>query len=234
MSTKITMEIDGQSFDVLAYENEFTRDYDKKGMPCSSNIKGNVRVTVELGSNPFFQEWITTRSYKDVKLSIYLADNDTALKKIRLSGAFVSDFQIQSNSEDAKPATSCITFSTDIYEENGITYNRNWHIGTLSPTGYTTPTPANQGINKPSFIKQHLEDLNHKEITQKEIAINQEFLVVLETRHAKGKRVDIDLQDDSKDFEYQGKHMEKDIIKNVPIQGNITKVQLKAITQTNN
>jgi len=43
----------------------------------------------------------------------------------------------------------------------------------------------------------------------------------------------IDLKDNAKDYEYNGIHMKNDIITNIPITSDLTKVKLKAVEQQN-
>ena len=46
-----------------------------------------------------------------------------------------------------------------------------------------------------------------------------------------GKTVDIDLSDNTKDFEYKGQVLEDDILENLTINGNIQQEKLKVIPQ---
>lgn len=85
----------------------------------------------------------------------------------------------------------------------------------------------------PNFIGQYLEDMDGNRIAKSDIDVNDEFYLYIETEFSEGETISIDLKDNSKDYEYNGKYMKDDIIKNITITGDLTKVKLKAIEEQN-
>jgi len=58
--------------------------------------------------------------------------------------------------------------------------------------------------------------------------------IVIKSQYSKGKTMSIDLEDTSKDYEYNGKYMRDDIITGIVINGELTKVKVKAIEEQKN
>ena len=58
------------------------------------------------------------------------------------------------------------------------------------------------------------------------------LFLVIQTEKAEGQTVSIDLDDDVLDYEYQGRKLKGDMFRNVCINGEETKIMLKAIKQT--
>lgn len=83
--------------------------------------------------------------------------------------------------------------------------------------------------DKPEVIAKYYTDLEGNRI--EETIIGEEVYLVLETKNMIGKTVDIDLSDNTKDFEYEGQVLEDDILANLTINGNIQQEKLKVIPQ---
>ncbi len=96
-----------------------------------------------------------------------------------------------------------------------------------------TVTDEEEATNTPSLLGCHLEDLEYNTVTKDDIQVGDEFYIVVKSEYASGQSMSIDLEDRAKDFEYNGVHMKDDIIRGIPIQGDITKVKVKAIATQN-
>jgi hypothetical protein len=83
--------------------------------------------------------------------------------------------------------------------------------------------------DEPEVIAKYYTDLEGNRI--EETIIGEEVYLVLETKNMIGKTVDIDLSDNTKDFEYEGQVLEDDILANLTINGNIQQEKLKVIPQ---
>lgn len=83
--------------------------------------------------------------------------------------------------------------------------------------------------DEPEVIAKYYTDLEGNRI--EETIIGEEVYLVLETKNMIGKTVDIDLSDNTKDFEYEGQILEDDILANLTINGNIQQEKLKVIPQ---
>lgn len=83
--------------------------------------------------------------------------------------------------------------------------------------------------DEPEVIAKYYTDLEGNRI--EETIIGEEVYLVLGTKNMIGKTVDIDLSDNTKDFEYEGQVLEDDILANLTINGNIQQEKLKVIPQ---
>jgi hypothetical protein len=83
--------------------------------------------------------------------------------------------------------------------------------------------------DEPEVIAKYYTDLEGNRI--EETIIGEEVYLVLGTKNMIGKTVDIDLSDNTKDFEYEGQVLEDDILANLTINGNIQQKKLKVIPQ---
>ena len=83
--------------------------------------------------------------------------------------------------------------------------------------------------DEPEVIAKYYTDLEGNRI--EETIIGEEVYLVLGTKNMIGKTVDIDLSDNTKDFEYEGQVLEDDILATLTINGNIQQKKLKVIPQ---
>ena len=81
--------------------------------------------------------------------------------------------------------------------------------------------------NAPKIKKTYYTDLNGDIIEKGDIG--QEVYLVLETKNMIGKTVDIDLSDNTKDFEYKGHILKDDILGNLTINEDLQQEKLKVV-----
>ena len=81
--------------------------------------------------------------------------------------------------------------------------------------------------NAPKIKKTYYTDLNGDIIEKGDIG--QEVYLVLETKNMIGKTVDIDLSDNTKDFEYKGHILKDDILGNLIINEDLQQEKLKVV-----
>ena len=87
--------------------------------------------------------------------------------------------------------------------------------------------------NAPKIKKTYYTDLNGNIIEKGDIG--QEVYLVIEGVNLAGKEADLDLTDNEIDFEYNGEHLENDILKGYVFKNDKTeRIKLKIIEQKNN
>jgi len=152
-------------------------------------------------------------------------------KTYEFNDAHLIYFKETFNAEGEEPMQTILTISPAI-QNYGVEFVKRWNVSWIPPSE-RMPYQAMESNDEPNFLNYHLEDIEDNRITKKEIDINEEFFIILKTEYAIGESINIDLEDKSKDFEYNGKHMKDDIIRNIKITDNITKIKIKAVEQKN-
>ena len=98
----------------------------------------------------------------------------------------------------------------------------------------TTLEPEKQ----PVFIESYYENKQEERISDEEVKIGDEVTLVLKTTDTVGKTITVSLQDEAKDFEYEGKRLENDLLENITISADVQRIPLKVLspekTQTTN
>lgn len=133
------------------------------------------------------------------------------------------------NGVDNQPMTTTITLSPAIISVNGETMmEKYWKVSDL-----TTVTPIQQEQEPERvlvFESAHFEDEQGNKIDEKYRGM---ATLIIRTKNSSDKTIDVDLSSREHDFKYKGKILKKDILPNVRLTGNITKVQLEIIDEQN-
>lgn len=93
----------------------------------------------------------------------------------------------------------------------------------------TTGMPLPEYISKSQTIETYYTNLEGDKI--EEAIIGEEIYLVLESKNMIGQVIDVDLSDNTRDFEYEGQILKDDILKNLTINKNIQQERLKVIPQ---
>lgn len=93
----------------------------------------------------------------------------------------------------------------------------------------TTGMPLPEYVPKSQTIEIYYTNLEGDKI--EEAIIGEEIYLVLESKNMIGQAIDVDLSDNTRDFEYKGQILKDDILKNLTINKNIQQERLKVIPQ---
>lgn len=93
----------------------------------------------------------------------------------------------------------------------------------------TTGIPIPEYVPKSQTIEIYYTNLEGDKI--EEAIIGEEIYLVLESKNMIGQVIDVDLSDNTRDFEYEGQILKDDILKNLTINKNIQQERLKVIPQ---
>ena len=93
----------------------------------------------------------------------------------------------------------------------------------------TTGMPLPEYVSKSQTIETYYTNLEGDKI--EEAIIGEEIYLVLESKNMIGQVIDVDLSDNTRDFEYEGQILKDDILKNLTINKNIQQERLKVIPQ---
>ena len=93
----------------------------------------------------------------------------------------------------------------------------------------TIGMPLPEYVSKSQTIETYYTNLEGDKI--EEAIIGEEIYLVLESKNMIGQVIDVDLSDNTRDFEYEGQILKDDILKNLTINKNIQQERLKVIPQ---
>ena len=145
------------------------------------------------------------------------------VQKNKSISAFLDRTQVNS-----KPMSTYIEISPAIMQDGGTNiFEKYWKVSDLSNTA--VPTVINEDEEEPNFISHHFENMQGVIIEQEEI--DDKINLIIESINGNGRSITINLDDELLDYEYNGKRLENDILKNITVTGDFTTVELKAIKQ---
>ena len=124
------------------------------------------------------------------------------------------------------PMISVLQLSPAIIVQDGQTLvEKNWKVSDLS----AQDTEATALPENPEILECFFEDEQGNAFLKPKKY--QTIFLVVKTQDMVGKSVDIDLSDDSIDYEYNGAIVDNDLIQGVNVTADIMKIQLKTIKQ---
>ncbi|OEK08122.1 hypothetical protein A8C32_01285 [Flavivirga aquatica] len=112
----------------------------------------------------------------------------------------------------------------------GVDFVKRWNVSWISPSE-RMPYEAMENNDEPKLIEYHFEDEKGNRIDKNEINIGEIIYLKINTKNAIGKSLQINLDDNYKDFEHNGNTLINDVLNNIKITDDTCKVQLKAVKQ---
>lgn len=232
------LNIAGHQRKLLSLTTSYSKTVCKKGYPDSLPIAHFFKVSflTEEGDD-FFADWMYGRNknYPSLKGQWYngtiIFYDETSygqeFLQYELTAALATNFRVDYDQEKGMVTTLEIFATERIYNHKFI-INSKYYAITFD---YVKVKGKIQQLlnDEPEVIAKYYTDLEGNRI--EETIIGEEVYLVLETKNMIGKTVDIDLSDNTKDFEYEGQVLEDDILVNLTINGNIQQEKLKVIPQ---
>lgn len=104
MSFLSKLHIDGQEFNVLDFDTQFTQGKDATGKPIGEAKGGLISVTIEATQSTDFLSWMLNSSLtKDGKIVFYRRDAMSKMKELKFVKAFCINYREQFTSTDNTP-----------------------------------------------------------------------------------------------------------------------------------
>ena len=75
--------------------------------------------------------------------------------------------------------------------------------------------------------------MNGQRLCQYELEPEMEIYLCVETENASNQTLTINLNDPRIDYEYEGQMVENDVLKDISISGNTTRIKLKTVEPKN-
>jgi len=233
MSIRAKLYIDEVEYTVLKFDFDFKKGADVNGRPSTKFNGGLFNFAIESVNKSDILLWsVNPTEMKEVKLVITPSHNMGKSRTIILGDAICLSFSNEYFSADDQPLKEYFTVSPGYMLQNGQTiFEKNWKVTDLTNNVEAT---AITKAEEPRLIEYHFEDIDENPLEKSKIKIDDFFYLVINSENAIGESITINLDDNFKDFEYNGSPLSNDTLKDVTITDDLFKVKLKAIKQKNN
>ncbi|MBI9059802.1 MAG: hypothetical protein JEZ01_18705 [Labilibaculum sp.] len=189
---------------------------------------GLFNIEVESPKNTHLYAWgASNLEMKYVKLEFSPVTLASKSRTIELYDTLCIRHHDYFHHESKDPMISVLQLSPAIIVQDGQTLvEKNWKVSDLSMQNVE---PTQLVSENPEILECFFENEQGEALAKPKK--NQTIYLVVKTRDMVGKSVDLDLSDDSIDYEYNGAIVDNDLIQGVNVTADIMKIQLKTIKQ---
>ena len=227
MSLIAKMYVEDKEINILDFKFRFTRSTDEHGKPMGKPRGTLFEIIFETTSDQSFMQWsIATDMTKHVKIVVSPVTAASKSRIIELYDVHCVHFKNNFNAQNGEPMTTLIHLTPAIMIDDGYkVLDHYWKKTDLSANAPITV--LNNDDEEGKVIDYYLVGSEGTRI--EDIGEEKEIYLVLETEGMTGKKITINLSSKSHDFEYQGKRLENDILRDYQIQGEQDKIKLKVL-----
>jgi hypothetical protein len=124
-----------------------------------------------------------------------------------------------------------LTLSPGVSRFKNTVFEKNWKVTDLSTLGGERKSylRSQDSSPEPLLLESYFENSEGKTIFKPKK--NESIFLVIKTQNMTGKKINIDLSDDEIDYEYNGKHLENDLLEEIDITADTLKLSLKTLKQ---
>ncbi|MEN7547363.1 type VI secretion system tube protein TssD [Rapidithrix thailandica] len=228
MSLIAKLYIEDKVVNILDFKFRFTRSVDERGKPMGRPNGTLFDITFETTSDQSFFAWsVGMDMVKKVRIVVSPVTRDSKSRVFELFDVHCVFFKNHFNGVNGKPMTTQIKLSPALLYDGGHKIlDHYWKETDLS--AQDTPVTTLQKEENFEVLSAHFENKERKKITELEKGT---AYLVIHTKNGDGKSLEIDLTDRNHDFNYQGKKLENDILKDVSVIGDKTTLELEIIDE---
>lgn len=229
MSFKSELFLFNKTYNILSFNVNLEQPHDGSGYPNSRVIGGKIHFTVETQRDmtDFLQVAISNNQTVAGYIRVYKRDGFQKFFDYEFANAYITYFKEQINTVDTSPVTTTVTVSAGIFRRNEAVFENYWNPN--NPFKTQAPIHTSAQTEVPVFKSYHFETKDGKVLQAKDIKINQDIDLVILTEHASATTIKFNLNNSRLDFTHHGKLVENDILTGIKINGNTTRVPLRAI-----
>ena len=232
------LNIAGHQRKLLSLTISYSKTISKKGYPNSLPIAHFFKVSflTEEGDD-FFADWMYGKNnhYQWQKGQWYNGTitfyDDTSYGQeflhYELTTALATSFRVDYNQEKGMITTLEIFARERVYDHKFIINSEYYAI----MFDYVEPKEKTQQLSndEPEIVGYYFKDIEGNPINQEELEPDMEIYLYLETENALDQTLTIALNDPQLDYEYEGEIVENDVLKDISITGNTTRIKLKTV-----
>ncbi len=216
MSFLAKLFLNGREMNVLDTNIHFYQNVDPRTYRPSVLPNGGIfTVTVEAdGDTDLWRLAVSPDTMCGGHIRFYKRDGMSKLTDDEFLDTYVTGCRRNFDGQGRAPATDTVTFSPGILQIGDVVFEKPWKVTDLAAMEYTTPIPKEQE-RKPKIKDYYLTDKLNNRIS--EARVGETVILNISTRDMVGERMTIDLNDPEVDCKYQGKFLQDDTLKNLPI-----------------
>jgi len=232
------LNIAGHQRKLLSLTTSYSKTVSKKGYPNSLPIAHFFKVSflTEEGDD-FFADWMYGKNnhYQWQKGQWYNGTitfyDDTSYGQeflhYELTTALATSFRVDYDQEKGMITTLEIFARERVYDHKFIINSEYYAI----MFDYVEPKEKTQQLSndEPEIVGYYFKDIEGNPINQEELEPDMEIYLYLETENALDQTLTIALNDPQLDYEYEGEIVENDVLKDIAITGNTTRIKLKTV-----
>lgn len=232
-SFKAKLLINEEERTILNVQQSFNQIADITGRPDGKPYGDPLFLSLEstIDDSFFYHHMFDHNQMIHGEIIFYKRDGFSILYKIEFANAYILGLEEFFEADGEVPLHFNLKIGWGIARINGIVHEEDWNIENPFEGGGEVTVIENL---EPELLEYYIENLENKRIKEKTIKENQEIYLVIISENTEGEIVDIHLDNKSIDFQYNGEWMENDIIEDIVLNDNYTKVKLKAIKQKEN
>lgn len=229
MAIKALFHIDDISINVISCSYKFIKNIDYTGRPISAGRYIGLKLVIESQKDYDFTLWSTSNSLmKQIALHFVTHFMDGKTRKVKFIDSELVEHTTQYTHNTKEPLTETFFITSAGVEDSnsaGI-YSAHWRVT------FPNKAPITRREHlEPAFLGYHFENKHGETIDEKKIRTHQKIYLVIKTENALGKTMQIDLNNTRLDFIYKDRVLENDILKGVSIDGDETRIPLKAVKE---
>lgn len=232
------LNIAGHQRKLLSLTTSYSKTVSKKGYPNSLPIAHFFKVSflTEEGDD-FFADWMYGKNnhYQWQKGQWYNGTitfyDDTSYGQeflhYELTTALATSFRVDYDQEKGMITTLEIFARERVYDHKFIINSEYYAI----MFDYVEVKDKIQQLSndEPEIVGYYFKDIEGNPINQEELEPDMEIYLYLETENALDQTLTIALNDPQLDYEYEGEIVENDVLKDISITGNTTRIKLKTV-----
>lgn len=127
MSFLSKLHIDGQEFNVLEFDTQFTQGKDATGKPIGEPKGGTISIIIEATQNTDFLSWMLNSSLtKDGKIVFYRRDAMSKMKELKFVKSFCINYREQFTSTNNIPMKITLELVARELTFGDAKFSNNW------------------------------------------------------------------------------------------------------------
>lgn len=218
------MYIEDKEINILDFKFRFHRAVDEHGKPMGKPNGTVFEIIFETTSDQSFMQWsIATDMTKHVKIVVSPVTAASKSRIIELYDVCCVFFKNNFNAQNGEPMTTLIHLTPAIMIDDGYKILDHYWKKTDLSANNVTPTVIKQE-QEMEIIDMYYED---KDGNKLQSLFYGDVTLIIQTKNGAGKKITLNLNDKNHDFIHDGKELENDLLENISITSDITRIKVK-------
>ncbi|WP_338790393.1 type VI secretion system tube protein TssD [Bernardetia sp. MNP-M8] len=224
MSLIAKLYVEDKEINILDFKFRFTRSTDEHGKPMGKPRGTIFEIIFETTSEQSFMEWsVSSDMMKNVKIVVSPVTAASKSRIIELYDVCCVFFKNNFNAQNGEPMTTLIHLTPAIMIDDGYKILDHYWKKTDLSANNVTPTVIKQE-QEMEIIDMYYED---KDGNKLQSLFYGDVTLIIQTKNGAGKKITLNLNDKNHDFIHDGKELENDLLENISITSDITRIKVK-------